>query len=326
MNRNALQIMFATFFLSCLSSVSLQANADTQQTPPSKNIKHVIYITLDGVRWQDIYGTHRYFKKLWNEHANQLHFYGLPNSKTTMEVASIPVSLPSYQSQMSGTIQACHDNKCGRIQVKTLPEYLIDQLHFAKKDVAIFSSWPEISHAIESKNGTAYSNVGNLSAIDPLSSHPDGVMKILNHAQETDHPSYKPNRYDKYTFLQALHYFEKYQPRFLWISLVNADDEAHAAHLSQYHQLLSYYDDALDGLFTTLKTMKLDKNTMVIVTTDHGRGNDENWTSHGEKFPESRQTWALVMNGELQPMSKDDDVYHYNTLSIRPTIENAFNS
>src|SRR5262249_53965816 len=147
------------------------------------------------------------------------------------------------------------------------------------------------------------------------SHRPDTIMNILNHEQETDHPEYKPNRYDKYTFLQAMHYFEKYQPRFLWVSLVNADDEAHFAHLNQYHQLLSYYDDALDGLFNTLKLMNLEKNTMVIITTDHGRGNDENWTSHGAEYPESKQTWAMVMNGELQAVGHDGDVYHYSTLS-----------
>lgn len=287
-------------------------------------INRVIYITLDGIRWQDIYQTHQYFPKLWKYHANSLHFYGLPNSKNIMEVASIPISLPSYQSQMSGEVQTCQNNECGRIQTKTLPEYLVEQLHFAKKDVAVFSSWPVISDAIESKKDTVYSNVGNITVVDPLTNLPDSTMKILNKEQEKDHPSYKPNRYDKYTFLQALHYFEKFKPKFLWISLVNADDEAHFQHSNQYHQLLTFYDDALDGLFTTLKTMKLDKDTMVIVTTDHGRGNKDSWTSHGQEFPESKQTWAFVLNGELQAISQDNTISRYNTLSIRPTIINAY--
>lgn len=315
MNLNALLVLICVVFF---SSVSAHAEINHQPRP-----KHVIYITLDGIRWQDIYQTHRYFAKLWTKHASKLNFYGVPNSKSVMEVASIPVSLPSYQSQMSGAIQPCNDNKCGRIQVETLPEYLIDKLHFAKKDVAIFSSWPVIAEALESKKGAVYSNAGNLPVLDPLSNRPDGIMEILNHEQERDHPDYKPNRYDKYTFSHALHYFEKYKPRFIWISLVNADDEAHFSHLYEYHQLLSFYDEALDRLFTTLKSMGLEKNTMVIVTTDHGRGNNENWTTHGANFPESKQTWAFVMNGELLPVSRDGNIYHYNTLSIRPTIEKA---
>jgi hypothetical protein len=310
--------MIRNGLLACITALFfLSAHAETSK------IERVIYITLDGVRWQDIYQTQHYFPKLWEKYAKQLTFYGAPNTDTTMEVASIPLSLPSYQSQMSGAIQPCSDNKCGRIQVETLPEYLMTQLHLSKKDVVVFSSWPKIANAIEKNAGTIYNNAGNIPVTDPETKQADSSMAMLNHAQEMDHPGYKPNRYDKYTFSQALHYFQQVKPRFMWISLVNADDEAHFGHLQQYHQLLSYYDDALDGLFSTLKAMHLDKTTMVIVTTDHGRGNQKNWTSHGSDYPESRQTWAFVMNGKLVPIQQEGRVEHYNTLSIRPAIEKA---
>lgn len=287
------------------------------------NIKHVIYITLDGVRWQDIYKTQHYFPKFWDKYADKVTLYGFPNTNTTMEVASVPLSLPSYQSQMAGAVQPCRTNECGHIQVQTLPEALINEYHFAKKDVAIFGSWPEIAYAAETKTGTTYSNAGNLPVLDPKTNKPDSVMAAINQEQLNHHHSYKTNRLDKYTFSQSLHYFEKYQPRFMWIALVNADNEAHDGNKDQYHQMLSYYDDALDGLFNTLKAMHIDKETMVIVTTDHGRGNKENWTSHGINYPESRQTWAFVMNGKLQPISDDGETKHYSTLSIRPAIEKA---
>ncbi len=290
----------------------------------NNKIEHVIYITLDGIRWQDVYQTQHYFPRLWSEHAKQLTFYGLPDSHTIMETTSEPHALPSYQAQMAGSLQPCHNNKCGHIQVKTLPEFLVDQLHFAKKDVAIFSSMPEISEVIETNLGTTFSNIGNRSMLDPVNHQADNIMAILNHEQRMNHPVNDAHRYDKYTFAQALHYFEKYQPKFLWISLTNADDEAHLGNHTRYHQLLNYYDDALHGLFLSLKTMKLDKNTMVIVTTDHGRGNNENWTSHGSNLPESRQIFAFVMNGKLEPANIEDGVEYYNTLSIRPAIEKVF--
>jgi len=311
MRRNGFLLLITTLFFS-------PVYADNQPT-----IQHVIYITLDGVRFQDMDKTQPYFSKLWEKYADKLTTYGLPTSQAPMEVASVPLGLPSYQGQMAGSIQPCRDNQCGYIQVKTLPETLITQYHFAKKDVAIFSSWPEIHYVTETKPGTVYTNAGNTPVMDPITKQADTVMATLNHEQDIHHPQYKLHRYDKYTFAQALHYMEKYQPRFLWIALVNADDEAHAGNLNQYHQLLHYYDDALHGLFNTLQSMHMDKNTMVIVTTDHGRGNDENWTTHGANYPESKQTWAFVMNGKLQPVSQDGEMGHYNTLSIRPTIEKA---
>lgn len=316
MKRNRLLLLITSLLFS-----SVYADNTSQPTLPK--IQHVIYVTLDGVRWQDIYKSQLYFSKFWDKYADKVTFYGLPNSNTTMEVASVPSSLPSYQSQMSGAIQPCRNNQCGYIQVQTLPETLISEYHFAKKDVAVFASWPEIAYAAEAKTGTIYSSVGNNPVIDPKTKRPDTTMAMFNHEQGVDHPNYKPNRYDKYTFSQALHYLEKYKPRFLWIALVNADDEAHFGNLDNYHQMLSYYDDALDGLFDTLKNIHMDKDTMVIVTTDHGRGNNENWTSHGVNYPESRQTWAIVMNGKLQPVGDDGEIVHYNTLSIRPAIEKA---
>lgn len=290
----------------------------------AEKITHVIYITLDGVRWQDIYKTQHYFPKLWSKHASQLTFYGLPNSHTTMEVTSVPLSLPSYQAQMAGEVQPCRSNECGHIQVKTLAEYLVDELHFEKKDVAIFSSLRGMGNAIETQPGTTFSSIGNDPVIDPRTHQPDAIMRKLNHEQQIDHPLLTSNRQDKYTFSQALHYLEKYQPKFLWISLVNADDEADAGHKREYRRLLNYYDDAIDGLFSVLKTLHLEKSTMLIVTTDHGRGNKENWMKHGENYPESRQTWAFVMNGKLEPASETDEVAHYNTLAIRPAIEKVF--
>ncbi|VVC76148.1 hypothetical protein AQUSIP_14530 [Aquicella siphonis] len=317
MQRIVLFALFSTLFATILSH---PASAEF----PQKRINRVIYVTLDGVRWQDVYLDRSHFAKIWTLYAPRLSFYGEPGSHTTMSAASIPVSLPSYQSQMSGSVQPCTDNECGRIRVQTLPEYLINRLHFAKQDVAIFSSWPEVAYAAESKPGTAYCNAGNLPVTDPVSHRPDEVMAALNHQQDLDHPGYKPNRYDKYTFAQALHYLEKYHPRFLWISLVNADDEAHFQNLQHYHRMLSYYDDALNGLFKTLKSMRLDDSTMVIVTTDHGRGNNENWTTHGKDYPESSRTWAFVMNGKLAPTKRERDTDHYDTLSIRPAIEQVF--
>lgn len=285
-------------------------------------ITHVIYVTLDGTRWQDILQIQTNLPKFWKNHAANTTIYGMPGSDSVMEVASVPVSLPSYQSQMTGAVQPCNDNECGRVKAETMPEHLLGKLKLAKKDVAVFSSWPVIANALESKPGTVYSSVGNKPVVDPVTGKPDEVMANINHLQ-TLRRHVHTNRMDEYTFGQALHYFQKYTPTFLWISLVNADNEAHLDHQDKYYNVLSAYDDYLDQLFKTLKDMHMDKNTMVVVTTDHGRGDGAKWTDHGAEYPESRRTWAFVMNGSLTPVSKEGKISHYNTLSIRPAIESA---
>lgn len=287
-------------------------------------INRVIYVTLDGVRWQDMYSTQEHFPILWEKYAAQLTFYGAPDSKSKIQVASVPTSLPSYQSQTSGAIQPCTGNGCGRIKVETFLEVLVHRFKLSKKDVATFSSWDKIELAVERSVGTTYTNTGNSPALDPNTQQADPVMYQLNQQQEQDHPVEPRVRYDKYTFAQALHYLETHQPRFLWISLNDADELAHEDNLQEYQNTLRFYDQALDTLFSTLRALHLDEKTMIIVTTDHGRGEDEEWTEHGPGIKGSEQTWAFVMNGELKPDYVDNGITHYSTLSIRPTVELVF--
>lgn len=286
---------------------------------PSK-INRVIYITLDGTRWQDVLQDKVLFPKLWSKYASLGKFYGMPNAKDKMEVASIPISLPSYQSQMSGSVQPCDGNGCGRITVETMPEYLMKQNLLTKKDVAIFSSWYEIEYASEHEIGNVFTNTGNVPVADPITHEVDAVMEDLNYEQALNTPEEHRDRFDRYTVAQAFHFYDKYQPRFFWISLDDGDVAAHRGSLEDYHNALSFYDDFLDELFTMLMDKNMFDDTLVIVTTDHGRGNGDNWTSHGPEYPESKRTWAFVMNGELLPDQQND---YYSTLSIRPTIEKA---
>lgn len=288
--------------------------------PHEKKIKYVIYMTFDGTRWQDIFLDHSHLKTFWEKHANKVNFYGMPNTKKNISVASIPISLPSYQSQMSGAIQPCFGNQCGRITVQTLPESLKEKLHLQQQDVAVFSSWYEVTYSTEHFYGSIYTNTGNFPVYDPNTHTADAVMYDLNMQQTNDTPG-ESTRFDKYTFAQAMHYFETYKPRFLWISLNESDEAAHEGNLQAYHKALEFYDHALDEVFTKLKMMNIEDETMLIVTTDHGRGNGPLWTSHGPGILASKQTWAFVMNGELKPVSQSRDILNYSTLSIRPTVE-----
>lgn len=285
-------------------------------------IKYVIYMTFDGTRWQEIFLDHSYLQTFWKKYANRVNFYGMPDTNTNMSVASIPISLPSYQSQMAGSIQPCFGNSCGRIKVQTLPENIKDKLQLKKQDVAIFASWYDITYSAEHIAGSVFTNTGNTPVYDPVTKIADPAMYKLN-MQQFNHSLSGQSRPDPDTFAQAMHYFETYKPRFLWISLNDSDEEAHKGNLEGYHNAIRFFDYTLDEVFTKLKAMNIENETMVIVTTDHGRGNGIFWTQHGPEIPASKQTWAFVMNGNLKPMSQNGDIKNYNTLSIRPTVEAA---
>lgn len=313
------KILFIVSFL-LLPLISISAPKIEQ--PP---IQKVIYITLDGVRWQDFFDRSQFFKKLWDHYAEGGQIYGGEVPGRLMEVASTPISLPSYQSQMAGMVQPCADNYCGRIQVETFPEKLITTQHWPRKEVAVFSSWSPIEFAAQHIVNTVFTNTGNQPVYDPDDFTEDEVMKVLNEKQANDpHPNH--NRRDRYTFAQAMHYLEKYQPKFLWISLVNADDAAHAEDLELYHAMLQYYDEALFELLIYLNNHDGYQHTLVIITTDHGRGNGPDWVRHGPQFPESKRIWAMVLNGSLEQDRTKESQPYYSTLSIRKTIEKIFSN
>lgn len=304
--------LLVVFLLTCcLSSLAL-----------ATTITHVIYITFDGTRWQDVLVERTHFPILWGKYAKALTVYGAPGSRTSMYVATVPTSLPSYLSQTSGSIQACVTNDCGRIHAQTFLENMLIKMGLYKKDVATFASWTGIGLATESVLGVTYTNAGNVPVVDPDTQAPDDVMAAIN-TEQAAHGAGDGDRFDQYTFAQAMHYFEKFTPRFMWIALNDADTQAHIGNLEGYHKVLDAYDGMLDTLFTKLKAMHLDEETLVIVTTDHGRGSGDNWITHGILHPESMYTWALVKNGKLKEVFFDGYTHYYNTLSIRPTIESA---
>lgn len=298
----------------------LAALANAPKTPAP--ITHVIYITLDGVRWQDIFENRQLMKTFWKKHAARATIYGEPGSSYTMETASVPTSLPSYQSQMTGTVTACTTNECGPLTIETFPEALIHKGGFKKADVASISSWEVMDNAYEMHLGTAFSNHGSRPMHDPDTFEIDDQMKALNIAQSAAYPG-DDTRLDRHTFAQALHYYKKYQPKFLWISFGDADDLAHEGKKYFYQKTIRFYDEAIDKMIKTVESLHLTGETMIIITTDHGRGNGKNWVEHDETMPESKQSWAIVINGKLKNSGKNANVSHFSTLSIRPTIESA---
>lgn len=306
------RILFVALFL--MFSLSLHAKTT-----------HVIYITMDGVRWQDIYQNKKAFPKLWKHYSKVAHFYGQPGSSDRVETASTPISLPSYFSQSSGKVLDCMDNDCSRIRHETLFEAIRKTKSLDKKDVAVISSWQPIDFAAEQTPGSIVSNHAQTKMVDPETGLADSTMAIINKLQEEPTP-YEGYRYDRYTYQHALHYLKKHHPKLMWIGLFDADTEAHFDRKENYYQALSFYDDLIDDLISQLKLMGAYHNTAIIITTDHGRGNDKNWVTHGPEFPESKRTWMITFNTELIPDKVDNHGRSFSTTSIRKTIEQAMYS
>lgn len=335
-------LYFTSGIISGFSPGLLSQNIYASVPSPDAN---VILVTLDGVRWNEVFigpdpelappdpqsKPGSLFPFLTTELKTEGFLTG-DLRRGEQASASTPtfISLPAYQSIMAGALQDCRSNSCGRIKVETLAERLVRESGFQKKQVATIASWSRIALAVEHTENTTFVNAGP----DPLfDSDGDPQLTQLNKDQAAELPPWGDARADRFTFAQAIRYLKKHQPRFLFISLNDADEWAHKGNYPNYLSTLKQYDLWLKTLVSTLDGLgSYGKSTTLLVTTDHGRGEKKEWNDHGSGYPTSKDIWfygrsprtrSHVVSKGLKSDSKSA-ASALSHLDIRPTIEKIF--
>jgi hypothetical protein len=209
----------------------------------------VVLITLDGVMWQDIYGTNaeRLVPFLYSDFVQQ----GIAVGKLSLIIASGPnhISLPGYLEITRGYPSTdCQRNDCNPI--------IDHSLISAFERPAVFSSW------------------GTIEKVLPPSSN---VYSDIGHGY----------RYDQETIKAVNLYLNHNTPDFLWVSLGDTDEWAHANSRSKYLSSLQLADTFIHSMVVRYP------NSTFIITTDHGR--NWNFRDHGREKA-SERVW-LMMRG-----------------------------
>lgn len=270
----------------------LPAAAPAPQAP-----QNVVLVMSDGVRWQEFLGDKPdsflaegdkapTFPRFWSTLAGQGVVFGDAEISNGAEL-----SLPAYESIFAGFKQPCPDNDCARVPVETFPERLKRELGLAAAQVAAVASWPKIELAFSHAAGAVAADAGQGGA----------------------------TRDDAETFPRALDYLRAQKPRFLFISLNDADEWAHKGDYPKYLETLRRYDAWLADLTAALDGLgDYGKNTTLIVTTDHGRGVLWDWKNHGHR-PWARRVW-LYARGPRVPKNGVRAAGGRHA-DIRPTVE-----
>jgi hypothetical protein len=60
--------------------------------------------------------------------------------------------------------------------------------------------------------------------------------------------------------------------------------------------------------------------TTLIVLPDHGRGEGGKWTDHGEKVPESMQTWMVFLGPDTPPLGERKQTHPVTESQIAATL------
>jgi arylsulfatase A-like enzyme len=127
-------------------------------------------------------------------------------------------------------------------------------------------------------------------------------VTLLNELQSSANGDWaKGKRKDVFTYRQAFEYLTSQRPKILYIALGDADNHAHKGNYDLYLGNLQQVDKALQHLWNWLQNdpQYRDKTTLII-TTDHGRGDDEidSWKDHGNKFDKNGALVGLTAGDE----------------------------
>jgi hypothetical protein len=224
----------------------------------------VVVITIDGVRWQEIFGgteAGRPGEQLTaSDLTPNLHalgergaFVGAPGYGSISATGPSFISFPGYTEMFSGHPAPCQSNKCPR-NIRTT---VFDEAWVAGETVAAFTSWRRIDLAATTMEKGFYRSCG-------------------------DHRESRP---DVETAAAAMAYYEREQPDVFFFGLAEPDTAAHHNDYPEYVAKLRQADRLIGQLIAMT-----DPDTHIFVTADHGRS----WNFRDHITPDAAQVWMIA--------------------------------
>jgi hypothetical protein len=204
-------------------------------------------------------------------------------------------SYPGYSEILTGQAKDQIIKSNDKIQnpTPTFLEFLKEKKNLNQNQVAAFASWDTMKFIVESEAGAIASNAG----FEPYN-HPDPEIQLLNQLQMETSTPWDSVRHDAYTFRFALAHLRTYQPRALFLGLGETDDWAHDGRYDRVLFAAELADNYLRQLWTFLQDHPQYRNkTTILITTDHGRGNNQyNWRHHGANIEGAQYIWLAVIS------------------------------
>ena len=318
-----------------LSADAVQAQSKTAPIESSLRTRNVILITVDGLRWQEVFGgvdvtlmdkdaggvkdlpalkerfqreTARKSREalmpfFWTTLAPQGIVFGDPEQDSKAVVTNgLNFSYPGYSEILCGFADPLIDSNAKKDNGNvTVLEWLKQKPGF-ENSVAAFCSWDVFPFIINETRSGIPVNAGwePLATDASLNLQEPEAAEALRRLDEfsTEIPRYFPEvRYDFVTFRGAEEFIKVKKPRLIYVSLGETDDWAHAGRYDLYLDSAFRTDDYIRRLWLQLQSMpEYRDSTTLILTTDHGRGDNRiDWKNHGEKIEDCEYIWMAVM-------------------------------
>ncbi|WP_282179246.1 alkaline phosphatase family protein [Maribacter stanieri] len=338
-----------TAIIILLTSMSIKAQQD-------KN-PNVFLITLDGVRWQDVFTgmdtnllnsdytenkellTSKFMgssleenRKLlmpffWNTIAKEGQLHGNRTKGSKVDLTNkMLFSYPGYNEILTGKAddENIDSNDKNYNKNSTILE-TANMSNVYKGKVAAFGSWDVFPFIINDKRSGVPVNAGYMDASGDLNEK----EKFLNEIQRQAPIVWESVRLDVFTHHFAKEYVKKNHPKLVYISYGETDDFAHGGLFDFYMKSLQNTDALIADLWSFVQNDPIYKdNTYFIITTDHGRGEGieegSKWTGHGSDVKGAEHTWLAILGPDIKAIGEVSNGQLY-TNQIAPTVAKILN-
>lgn len=315
--------------------------------------KKVVLITLDGVRWQELFSgadplliaNTKYvsdttdlktrfwrdsplerrevlFPFLWKEVSKMGQIHGNRNLGSQVDLTNkMWFSYPGYNEILTGKADDTRIDNNDKINNpnKTILE-IANQDSRYKGKVAAFGSWDVFPFIVNEERSGVSVNAGfELAVGNDLTER----EKFLNALQPKVPSPWSTVRLDAFTHHYALEHMKKKHPELVYIAYGETDDFAHEGHYDAYLKSSQTTDAFIKELWNFTQQDPFYKDTTVfIITTDHGRGTDplESWTGHGNSVKDAGGVWLITFGIGMEMLGEVSENEQLYTNQIAPTI------
>ena len=323
------------------------------QSGNSIDLDKVILITLDGFRWQELFGgvdsvlmendkytsgkgeiKSRFWRAtkekrrkalmpfVWStaKEIGQIHGNRDLGSKVDL-INKHWFSYPGYNEILSGVIDDKRIDSNDKIPNpnKTVLEIVNSDERYNGK-VAAFGSWDVFPYIVNEERSGVPVNAGfELAKGDNLTKN----EQYLNKLQQATPSPWSTVRLDVFTHYFALEYLKKEHPDLLYIAYGETDDFAHNGDYDAYLKSANVADGFIKELWDFVENNPYYKGqTTFIITTDHGRGTDpiDTWRSHGASVNGANEVWIIAFGKGVQAQGEIQTNSQYYSNQIAASV------
>lgn len=322
-----------------LAALWLAPLVSTQERPP-RTTTHVILVTLDGLRWQDVFtgADNRMMNKeqggvsdllalrkkfwrgepeerrevlmpfLWRVIAKEGQVFGDPEQNARAVVTNgHKFSYPGYSELLCGFADPRIDsnNKFPNPNVTVL-EWLHGRPGFEGR-IAAFSGWDVHPFILNrQRSGLFVESASEPITVARSDDRRADLQQMLDHLPST----WSGFVFDAVTFARCREYVLCRKPRVLYLALGETDEWGHGRRYDHYLQMANTADAMIRSLWEMAQADDAMRGrTSLVITVDHGRGRTpDDWTNHDAKVEGAEEVWMAVIGPDTPALGVRKDV------------------